>query len=62
MNVGCIPKKLMHISTLVNEQTHLLKDYGWPEVEKKQPHNWSVLRDNIQSHIKSINFGYKSKL
>jgi pyruvate/2-oxoglutarate dehydrogenase complex dihydrolipoamide dehydrogenase (E3) component len=29
VNVGCIPKKLFHIGTQVQEQTHMLEDYGW---------------------------------
>ena len=29
VNVGCIPKKLMHISTQVHETQHMLKDFGW---------------------------------
>jgi thioredoxin reductase (NADPH) len=40
----------------------LTKDYGWIEKEGKKDHDWNILRDNIQGYIKSLNFGYKSKL
>ena len=62
MNVGCIPKKLFHIGTQVHETTHMLKDYGWNPHDTKLTHDWTVLRDNIQNHIKASNFGYNSKM
>jgi ribosomal protein L6P/L9E len=40
-----------------------MKDYGWKEdKESKIEHDWSTLKDNIQNHIKGVNFGYKSKM
>lgn len=65
VNVGCIPKKLFHIGAQVKENSEMLKDYGWKvdgKEEHKHEHEWTTLRDNVQNHIKSINFGYKSKL
>ena len=29
VNVGCIPKKLFHIATQVQETAHIAKDFGW---------------------------------
>lgn len=48
VNVGCIPKKLFHISALANENSHMLKDYGW-KVDSNQVihHDWAVLRTNV---------------
>lgn len=41
----------------------MLEDYGWKaNQETKYEHDWSVLRTNIQNHIKAINFGYRSKM
>lgn len=41
----------------------MLKDYGWKvEQQEDYDHEWTTLRENVQNHIKSINFGYKSKL
>lgn len=63
VNVGCIPKKLCHISAQVHENTHMLEDYGWKATqETKYEHDWDVLRTNIQNHIKAINFGYRTKM
>lgn len=62
VNVGCIPKKLFHIGSQVNEATHLRGSFGWNVNSQPDHHNWEVLRNNVQNYIKSINFGYKSRL
>ena len=62
VNVGCIPKKLYHISTLVKENALMSEDYGLPPVDANVKHSWPVLRENVQNYIKGINFGYKNKL
>lgn len=40
VNVGCIPKKLFHISTLVKENINMAQDYGFDQVKKDPEHNW----------------------
>jgi len=55
VNVGCIPKKLMHTAALLGEAIHDSKSYGW-QVGDHVSHNWDVLRDAIQGHIKSVNW------
>ena len=62
VNVGCIPKKLFHIGCQVHETTHMLESYGWKPSDTVLKHDWEILRNNIQNHIKAINFGYKSKM
>jgi thioredoxin reductase (NADPH) len=62
VNVGCIPKKLFHIASMVEEEAHLRQSYGWQVNNETTQHNWSVLRDNIQNYIKGLNFGYISKM
>lgn len=62
MNVGCIPKKLMHTAALMGE---LIKDsvaYGWQLDAEVVKHSWVTMKDNIQSHIKKLNFGYRKQL
>ncbi|RWS08215.1 Thioredoxin reductase 1: cytoplasmic-like protein [Dinothrombium tinctorium] len=69
VNVGCIPKKLMHTAGLIGQ---LLKDanyYGWRtiddqdlELNKTIKHNWMKMIEEIQNHIKSLNFGYRVQL
>lgn len=61
VNVGCIPKKLMHHSGLMYEQLEIMEKYGYPEkIEKK--HIWETMVGNIQQYIKKLNFGYRSQL
>ncbi|KAK7871004.1 hypothetical protein R5R35_012198 [Gryllus longicercus] len=57
VNVGCIPKKLMHHAALLGEAVHDARAYGWVLPEKaKVMHNWEVLRNAVQDHIKSVNW------
>ena len=37
-------------------------DYGWDVELKDNTVKWEILKRNVQNHIKSINFGYVSKL
>ncbi|XP_065155960.1 thioredoxin reductase 2, mitochondrial isoform X1 [Atheta coriaria] len=57
VNVGCIPKKLMHQAALLGEAVHDAKSYGWefPDADNIK-HNWETLRENVQNHIKSVNW------
>jgi thioredoxin/glutathione reductase (selenoprotein) len=55
VNVGCIPKKLMHIAATMGENTHDLAAFGWTQksggnVELK--HDWDALCKGIRSYIK----------
>lgn len=61
VNVGCIPKKLMHHSGLMYEQLEYLEKYGYPHKIEKE-HIWDLMVKNVQSYIKKLNFGYKSQL
>ncbi|XP_018566419.1 thioredoxin reductase 2, mitochondrial isoform X1 [Anoplophora glabripennis] len=57
VNVGCIPKKLMHQAALLGEAIQDAKSYGWqfPQAENIR-HDWEALRDAVQAHIKSVNW------
>lgn len=55
VNVGCIPKKLMHQASLLGEAIHDSKAYGW-ELEKPEKINWTKLTESVQNHIKSVNW------
>jgi len=61
VNVGCVPKKLMHYAALCGEQLHDAKTFGW-DFNLPQKHNWSVLVKNVQDHIKKLNFFYEKGL
>ncbi|CAG9760052.1 unnamed protein product [Ceutorhynchus assimilis] len=55
VNVGCIPKKLMHQAALLGEAIHDSKSYGWT-VGDNVTHDWLTLKDGVQGHIKSVNW------
>lgn len=61
VNVGCIPKKMMHYSGSMYEQLHEFQYLGYPEVIPKK-HNWETMVNNVQRYIKKLNFGYKMTL
>lgn len=61
VNVGCIPKKLMHQAALLGESLSDSQHYGW-NVEEKYTHNWNKMVDAIQDHVRSLNWGYKVQL
>ena len=60
VNVGCIPKKLMHQAALLGEGLKDATSYGWELPEVK--HNWETMVGAVTMHIKSLNFGYRSEL
>lgn len=57
VNVGCIPKKLMHQAALLGEALHDAKEFGW---EIPDPNtikiDWSRLVEAVQNHVKSVNW------
>ena len=56
VNVGCIPKKLMHQASLLGEAAKDAKEFGWELNEEKPKHNWGKMVENVQGHIKSLNW------
>ncbi|KAM7432941.1 thioredoxin-disulfide reductase [Porites harrisoni] len=61
VNVGCIPKKLMHQAALLKHGMEDARLYGWSYDEKVE-HKWATLRENVQNHIGSLNWGYRVEL
>ncbi|CAE7696893.1 SEP1 [Symbiodinium sp. KB8] len=59
VNVGCIPKKLMHISSLYRETQTDAHGIGW---ETKSSHSWSAMVNQVNDYIKSLNWGTKTDL
>jgi len=56
VNVGCIPKKLMHQAALLGEAIHDAKAYGWQVQPGNIKNDWASLREAVQNHIKSVNW------
>ena len=62
VNVGCIPKKLMHTSALIGEtMKHSAVEYGWTGADNVAC-DWSTLSNNVTMYIRSLNWGYKTEL
>lgn len=61
VNVGCIPKKLMHNSALLGEHIKDAPGFGW-DIPAGVKHDWKAMRENVQNHIKSLNFAYRVQL
>ena len=61
VNVGCIPKKMMHFASILGEAKDDQKSAGW-EVDTLARHNWSSMVASVNTHIKRLNWGYKKKL
>lgn len=61
VNVGCIPKKLMHQAALLGHSMEDARMFGW-EFDQKVEHKWATMRENVQNHIGSLNWAYKVEL
>lgn len=61
VNVGCIPKKLMHQAALLGQSVKDAKKFGW-EFSEEVKHNWDTMKTAIQNHIGSLNWGYRVQL
>ncbi|KAF1402256.1 Thioredoxin reductase 3, partial [Spheniscus humboldti] len=61
VNVGCIPKKLMHQAALLGQALQDSRKYGW-QYEQQVKHNWQIMVEAIQNYIGSLNWGYRVSL
>ena len=61
VNVGCIPKKLMHTAALMGDLSKDATAYGWQGGDSAT-HSWETMVQNVQDHIKGLNFGYRVEL
>eukprot|EP00574_Skeletonema_japonicum_P009413 CAMPEP_0201730002 /NCGR_PEP_ID=MMETSP0593-20130828/20757_1 /ASSEMBLY_ACC=CAM_ASM_000672 /TAXON_ID=267983 /ORGANISM="Skeletonema japonicum, Strain CCMP2506" /LENGTH=642 /DNA_ID=CAMNT_0048222451 /DNA_START=104 /DNA_END=2032 /DNA_ORIENTATION=+ len=76
VNVGCIPKKLMHYAALLNgnylhDQPHygigvtpesIEANYGMTQDNTAATQSWDMLKQNVQNHIRGLNFKYRVDL
>jgi len=62
VNVGCIPKKLMHQAAQLGEAMKDAKSYGWEGIPETPKLKWEEMVNAVQMHIKSLNFGYRAEL
>lgn len=62
VNVGCIPKKLMHQAAIHGHNIEDARAYGWELPEAPVAHNWEKMVQGVQDHIGSLNWGYRQAL
>lgn len=66
VNVGCIPKKLMHTAALLHESVQQdSKPFGITLTQdnaSSPSHSWVDMRQSIQNHIRGLNFKYRVAL
>jgi len=62
VNVGCIPKKLMHQAALLGEAVKDAQTFGWELEPEKIQHSWTKMVEQIQNHIGALNWGYRVAL
>lgn len=61
VNVGCIPKKLMHQTALLGTAIGDARKFGW-EFSDQVTHNWETMRTAVNNYIGSLNWGYRVSL
>lgn len=61
VNVGCIPKKLLHIAAQRGEVLREGEDFGFAKGESA-PVDWSKLVQSINLYIRKLNWTYKTDL
>ncbi|NXC99480.1 TRXR2 reductase, partial [Certhia familiaris] len=61
VNVGCIPKKLMHQAALLGGALKDAQHYGW-NISQPVHHTWSVMAQGVQNYVKSLNWGHRMQL
>ncbi|XP_049326258.1 thioredoxin reductase 2, tandem duplicate 2 [Astyanax mexicanus] len=61
VNVGCIPKKLMHQAALLGSAVKDAQKYGW-QIPQPVSHDWATLAESVQNYVKSLNWGHRVQL
>ncbi|KAJ8259079.1 hypothetical protein COCON_G00180910 [Conger conger] len=61
VNVGCIPKKLMHQTALLGTALQDARNFGW-QFEETVKHNWETMKTGVNNYIGSLNWGYRVQL
>uniref|UniRef100_A0A4W6EMR4 Thioredoxin reductase 2 n=1 Tax=Lates calcarifer TaxID=8187 RepID=A0A4W6EMR4_LATCA len=59
VNVGCIPKKLMHQTALLGTAVKDAKKYGW-QIPGPVCHDWATMAEAVQNHVRSLNWGHRA--
>lgn len=60
VNVGCVPKKIMHYAGILGAGMHDAAALGW--LLPKHEHDWATLRSAVRDQIGMLNFRYRNGL
>lgn len=60
VNVGCIPKKLMHQAGILGESFSDAREFGWKI--NSEGHDWAKMVASVQDYVGSLNWGYRVAL
>ncbi|KAI4900654.1 hypothetical protein NFI96_025249 [Prochilodus magdalenae] len=61
VNVGCIPKKLMHQAALLGTAVKDARKYGW-QIPEPVSHDWATMSQAVQNYVRSLNWGHRVQL
>ncbi|XP_069038228.1 thioredoxin reductase 2, tandem duplicate 2 [Lepisosteus oculatus] len=61
VNVGCIPKKLMHQSALLGVAVKDAQKFGW-SIPSPVAHDWQAMAQAVQNYVRSLNWGHRVQL
>ncbi|KAM9447177.1 thioredoxin reductase 2, tandem duplicate 2 [Clarias gariepinus] len=62
VNVGCIPKKLMHRAALLGSALKSDSEkYGW-QIGGPVTHDWVTMAGAVQNYVRSLNWGHRVQL
>jgi len=61
VNVGCIPKKIFHYSSLLGESVHDMKRTGWSGLFTQKPsgHDWADVVSRVSDQTRKLSFSYR---
>lgn len=60
VNVGCIPKKMMHYGGLLGASFYDAAALGWQFDDPK--FSWEKMIQTVNNYVRSLNFGYRVQL
>ncbi len=63
VNVGCVPKKLMHYAANIGHSLHAdAAKFGFDFAAQPPSFKWETLVNTVQDHVHKLNFGYRTGL
>lgn len=61
VNVGCVPKKLMHVAAGLGEQLHCARAFGWHAAQLRSSVDWQTCCRTVQHHVRTLSARYRRR-